>query len=53
MTKSNQYTQSANVGALVQALDAEPALPGRRRAAPSGGSVLREAKSVGAYVSAA
>ena len=26
---------------------AEPALPGRRRSAPSGGSVLHEVKSVG------
>jgi homoserine O-acetyltransferase len=29
--------------------DAEPALPGRRRSAPSGGSAVREATSVGAY----
>jgi hypothetical protein len=35
-------------GVPIQVRDAEPALPGRRRAAPSGGSVLHEVKSVGA-----
>ncbi|MDP1567462.1 MAG: homoserine O-acetyltransferase, partial [Polaromonas sp.] len=52
-------TQMAGEGALMDATGggllsppagaAEPAAPGRRRSAPSGGSAVREATSVGAY----
>ena len=42
-------SEATNVGTLSsQAGAAEPALPGRRRSAPSGGSAVREATSVGA-----
>jgi hypothetical protein len=39
-----------NDGNSLQAGAAEPALPGRRRSAPSGGSAVHEVTSVGAYV---
>ncbi len=52
--RSVRFTQASAVTSVgapsAPAGAAEPALPGRRRSAPSGGNAVREATNVGAYV---
>jgi len=51
MNMRGALREAKSMGAkTIPAGAAEPALPGRRRSAPSGGSAVREATSVGATI---